>query len=325
MQKHASLRLGIIFRREYAPEALPEFAQAAEKNGFDELWVVEDCAYGGGVAAAAAALACTKTITVGLGILPAPVRNPVFTAMQIATLSRLFPGRFLPGIGHGVARWMRQVGALPPSQLTALREVAISVRALLAGETVHMDGDYVHLDGVRLVHPPEAPPPLSLGVVGPRSLALSGQAADGTILSEYSSPSYVRWARAQIQSGMVNPQRPHRITVFNYACAAESTAAARDRLRPMAAAAIACGKLDAKLRPMGLLEQAKALREKGGLDALISQMPDAWIDALTIAGTPDDWQAALMRLGQPGVQSVVFSPLPDSTPKAVHQFARHLF
>ena len=122
--------LGIMFRREHAPEELPEFAKKAEGAGFDELWVVEDCFYGSGIASATAALANTHTISVGLGIMPVVVRNPVFAAMEIATLARLYPGRFIPGIGHGMAKWMRQIGAFPKSQLAALEEVTYDSTAV---------------------------------------------------------------------------------------------------------------------------------------------------------------------------------------------------
>ena len=86
------VNLGIMFRREHPPEHLPQFARSAQAAGFDEFWVVEDCFYGSGIASAAAALAVTDTIAVGLGIMPAVARNPVFAAMEIATLARLLSG-----------------------------------------------------------------------------------------------------------------------------------------------------------------------------------------------------------------------------------------
>ena len=38
-----------MFRPERPPEELPEFARAAERDGFDELWLVEDCFLAGGL------------------------------------------------------------------------------------------------------------------------------------------------------------------------------------------------------------------------------------------------------------------------------------
>ena len=53
------LSIGVMFRREQAPENLPAYARRVEALGFDELWVVEDCFYTGGIAQAATALAAT--------------------------------------------------------------------------------------------------------------------------------------------------------------------------------------------------------------------------------------------------------------------------
>lgn len=126
--------------------------------------------------ASAAALAWTRRIRVGIGFLPAPLRNVARTAMEIATLCRLFPGRLVPGLGHGVQTWMRQAGARVESPLTLLGEYATALRRLLAGEQVTTNERYVRLDGVRLDRPPDPPPPLLLGGAGPRSLA-AGDAA----------------------------------------------------------------------------------------------------------------------------------------------------
>ena len=154
-----SLDLGIVIRPELDPEGLAGHARAAEAAGFAELWLWEDCFLAGGIAAAATALAATERIAVGLGIMPAPVRNAAFAAMEIAALARLHPGRFHAGLGHGVGEWMHQVGAKPASQLAQLEEMVAAVRALLAGETVTTEGRYVRLRGVALGHPPAAAPP----------------------------------------------------------------------------------------------------------------------------------------------------------------------
>jgi len=93
--------LGFVVRPEHPPEALPRLARAVEDAGFDELWLWEDCFFAGGIATTATALAATSRVKVGLGIMPAPVRNPAFAAMEIAALARMHPGRVMPGFGHG--------------------------------------------------------------------------------------------------------------------------------------------------------------------------------------------------------------------------------
>jgi 5,10-methylenetetrahydromethanopterin reductase len=325
MPSNRSFNLGVMFRREHAPEHLRGFARRAEEAGFDELWVVEDCFYTSGIACAATALASTTSIRVGVGIMPAVVRNPVFAAMEIAGLARLHPGRFLPGMGHGVAAWMRQVGAFPPSQLAALEEVALSIRSLLAGERVTFDGAYVHLDGAELVYPPDPIPPLSLGVRGPKSLALSGRAADGTILAEHAGPDYVAWAREQISSGQREAGRagPHRLTVFAWTCVASQASIARQQLRPLVASALAAGKIDAQVAPMGILPQVRELLESGGLPHLEEAMPDAWIDGLAVVGTPEECRLAIERLVGVGANTVVLVPLPGKSLDELDVFAGH--
>ena len=133
-------KLGVVFTADRPPEELAAFATAAESAGLDELWLWEDCFLTGGIATSATALAATTRITVGLGVMPAVFRNAVAAAMEVATLARLHPGRFVAGLGHGVPAWMEQIGALPPKPVRALEETAVAIRRLLAGESFSVGG-----------------------------------------------------------------------------------------------------------------------------------------------------------------------------------------
>jgi 5,10-methylenetetrahydromethanopterin reductase len=178
-----AVRLGLAFVPHLPPERLRSVAQAVEAAGLDELWVWEDCFKESAIAAAAAALAWTDRITVGIGLMPVPLRNVALCAMEVATLERMFPGRLIAGVGHGVQAWMAQVGAKVDSPLTLLEEYATALRSLLAGERVTVSGRYVSLDDVALDWPPSTPPALMLGGTGPRSLALAARIGDGTMLA----------------------------------------------------------------------------------------------------------------------------------------------
>jgi len=182
MNRVAVPRLGVAFVPHLPPERLRSLARAADTGGLDDLWVWEDCFKQSGVATAATALAWTDRIRVGIGLLPAPLRNVAVAAMEIATLERMFPGRFVAGLGHGVQSWMGQAGARVDSPMTLLTEYTQAVRALLAGEEVTTQGRYVHLDRVRLDWPPATLPSLMLGGSGPKSLALAGRLGDGSML-----------------------------------------------------------------------------------------------------------------------------------------------
>lgn len=200
-----------MFDRELPPEQLVPFArQLDETAAVDDLWVVEDLGWTGGISSAATALAVTSRLRVCIGITPAPLRNAALLAMELANLARMYPGRLVAGIGHGVQPWMRQVGAAAGSPLSLLEETLVSVQALMRGETVTLHGREVFLDGVRLVHPPAVLPPVMAGVLGPRSLALSGRVAQGTILPEGFGPAEVRGALEHIDA------QPHELVVFTH-------------------------------------------------------------------------------------------------------------
>ena len=129
-------------------------ARAAEEAGLAELWLWEDCFWGGAMTLASALLAWTDRLAVGIGVLPVPLRNVALTAMEAAALQRMFPGRVTVGVGHGVQDWMGQVGARAASPLTLLAEYLRALRGLLRGERVTTDGRYVKLDDVALGLPP---------------------------------------------------------------------------------------------------------------------------------------------------------------------------
>jgi alkanesulfonate monooxygenase SsuD/methylene tetrahydromethanopterin reductase-like flavin-dependent oxidoreductase (luciferase family) len=207
---------GVVFRPQSPPERLREVVEAADAAGVGELWLWEDCFWEGGLTAAAAALAWSERLRIGIGLLPVALRNPAVVAMEIATLARLFPDRFVPGLGHGVLDWMGQVGARAESPMTLLREHTAAVRDLLHGHRVDVDGRYVHLDGVALEWPPVQPPPLLLGARGPKTLRLAGESADGVILDAAPTPDDVRAACVEVEAGRAVAGRtdPYQVVVY---------------------------------------------------------------------------------------------------------------
>jgi alkanesulfonate monooxygenase SsuD/methylene tetrahydromethanopterin reductase-like flavin-dependent oxidoreductase (luciferase family) len=202
-------RIGVVFPPWYAPEQLRGAVRAAEDSGVPELWLWEDCFKESGLAAAAAALAWTERLTVGIGLMPVPLRNVALLAMEIATLERLFPGRFRPAVGHGVQSWMGQTGSRVESPLTLLHEHVVALDRLLAGETVTTSGRYVSLDAVALDWPPQRPVPVLSGGVGPRTLEMLGGVAAGVLIDSGNSPADLRAAACLVAAGARAAGRDH--------------------------------------------------------------------------------------------------------------------
>jgi alkanesulfonate monooxygenase SsuD/methylene tetrahydromethanopterin reductase-like flavin-dependent oxidoreductase (luciferase family) len=209
-----SPRVGVVFRPDFRPDSLREIASAAERAGIDELWLWEDCFLQGGIAAAAVALASTDTLTVGIGVLPAPLRNVVTTAMEIATLEAMFPGRIRLAIGHGVQDWMRQAGAAVASPLTLMGEYVAALQDLLAGRSVSVEGRYVRLDDVRLDWPPAQGVPVLIGGTGPKTLRMAGEIASGVLLDSAYTAATVRRAIGHVESGRDARAEPFSTVMF---------------------------------------------------------------------------------------------------------------
>ncbi|MGB9375212.1 MAG: LLM class flavin-dependent oxidoreductase [Jiangellales bacterium] len=279
--------IGATFRPQLPPERLRSVAQAADESGLEELWLWEDCFLEGGVASTAAALAWTRRVRVCVGILPTPLRNVALTAMETATLERMFPGRVALGIGHGVQGWMGQVGARPASPLTLMREYAGALRGLLDGDEVTVEGRHVSLDSVRLDWPPVSAPPLWAAGEGPKTLRLTGEVADGTILTGGTTPGGVHQARTLIDEGRAAAGRSGHHHVIVYV--------------PTAFGAGATERLAAELRQWGFDESADV-----GLAGDAEQVADGvrrWADAgadtvvLQPAGDDPDPEAFMHTAG----------------------------
>jgi alkanesulfonate monooxygenase SsuD/methylene tetrahydromethanopterin reductase-like flavin-dependent oxidoreductase (luciferase family) len=299
----ATPRLGVCFPRELEPGLVVEFAERLETGGVDELWLIEDCFFTAGITLAATALAHSERLTVGIGILPAVTRNAATTAMELATLARLAPGRVVGGLGHGVRAWMEQIGARPASPVTALAEVITAVRSLLAGETVTMHGTTVELREVQLDAAPSPPPPVLAGVRRPKSLAVAGRHADGIILTELTGPSVVRDSIATAAAA-----GPFDVVVYTVVSIDTDRHAARRAIAPFIAENLAHG-LNFGLNSVPFFADLVALLERDGVDGLATA-PDEWWIELGAIGTPDDVAAHVGALADAGATTVAFFPSP---------------
>ncbi|MGI9598790.1 MAG: LLM class flavin-dependent oxidoreductase [Acidimicrobiales bacterium] len=319
-----AIALGNCFHRDHDPATVVTQSRAAEQSGYDEFWVIEDCFFTAGPSLAAASLVATESIGVGIGIMPTAARNPAVTAMEIATLSQLAPGRFHAGIGHGVQSWMAQMNERRASPLTMLSETLSSVRSLLAGERLTVSGRYVTLDDVKLEVPPSPVPKVSAGVRGPKSLAIAGRHADGTIMADFVNPAYLDWAGRQIADGIdgVDDVDGHRITVFATMAIGPDGDEMRAAVAPFLAEICAEAPLSLRMAPF-FDELAQRADGSSWLEA-VSAMPVEWWHDIAAVGTPDDAAEYLGRLERSGADAVALFPNPVDPIGDLTQAIEHL-
>ncbi len=155
---------------------------------------------------------------------------------------------------------------------------------------------------VALETAPASPVPIVLGVKGPRALALAGEVADGVVGSILTSPAHVRRVRS------ITREVPD-LAVLAYLPVAMSDdgTSARDRLRPLLAHYLGVLHGQSILADAGL----GADRTQPFRDALLARrkagelVTDEMIDALAIAGTPDECRSALARFAEAGLDAPV--------------------
>lgn len=302
--------IGMVLGSTIGPAQIATGARSAEQAGFDELWLSEDFFFTGGIAGAVIALAATEQIGVGLGVVSALVRHPALLAMEFSSIASAYPGRFLPGIGLGVPAWMGQMGLMPRSPVTAVRECVTTVKRLLAGQTVSEKGKVFESNGVTLSYRTQTDVPVRMGVTGPKMLRLSGEIADGSILSVGAGIDYLRWARQQIDQGRRRAGRtdPHHITLFTIYAVDRDRARARAAARSTLAFYKAAGARNALTDVAGISDQLENMLTRGGADVVAAEMPEEWVDTMTTSGTPDEVRTKLETLLSAGADSVALVP-----------------
>src|SRR5437764_3495789 len=176
-------------------EAL-EAVQAAERAGYDSVWVAES--YGSDVVSVLAWLAgLTETIQSGGAIMPVPARAPAAAAMAGCTIDALSGGRFIFGFGPSgpqVSEGWYGVPYAKPWGRT--REYIEIVRQIVAREgRLEYQGEHFTLplpdgEGKALklnFHPVRNEIPIFVGAIGRKSVELAAEICDGWI-PIFSSP-----------------------------------------------------------------------------------------------------------------------------------------
>lgn len=316
--------VGYLVLTSTPPEEIAAVSRRVEELGFDELWVAEDYFFYGGFTAVEKALGATERIRVGLGVVSSVARHPAATAMETSNIARSYPGRFRLGIGHGLPAWTDQMGLTPRSPLTCLRECVTGVSELLVGSAVDREGSYFTFRNIALVHPVADTVEILTGVVGPKSLELSGEIADGTVLSVLAGPAYLEAARSSIAVGMSKSGRTsHAVPTFSICAVNADRAAARSAIRPMLAFYIAALTTHSPLITCtGYATEAQKLLDEGGPDRLAEAMPDEWIDQFGIAGDASDVIAGVKRLRDAGASGVVLTFNPETAERELELVSR---
>ena len=188
-----------------------EYAQYAERSGFEAVWQADSRLAREASVPMAAFAATTESLKIGSGVVDIWTRNPARLASMFSTLDDLAPGRIICGLGAWWEPLASKVGVDRRRPLLAMREVVTAVRGLLNNETVTMNGEFVHLDGVELdyVHQERRVKevPIYIGATGMKMMELTGEIADGVVLNYLVSPEYNSRAMEHLEMGAARAGR----------------------------------------------------------------------------------------------------------------------
>jgi coenzyme F420-dependent glucose-6-phosphate dehydrogenase len=190
-----ALRIGYKASAEqFGPRDLVEFAVRAEEVGLDSVTVSDHFLPwrkdGGHAPFSLAWMAAvgerTSRVQLGTSVLTPTFRyNPAVVAQAFATMSLLYDGRVMLGVGTGEALNETAVsGAQWPEfkeRFARLREAVRLMRALWTEEEVSFEGEFYQTVNASIFDRPEKPVPVYVAAGGPVVAKYAGRAGDGFI------------------------------------------------------------------------------------------------------------------------------------------------
>lgn len=167
-------------------DELVDYTVAADKMGVDYVWSAE--AWGmDAIVPLAYVAARTENIKLGTGILQISSRVPSMIAMTAQSLATISNNRFVLGLGVSGPQVVEGLhGASFAHPMGRLRECVEIVRKGLSGERLSYDGKHYLLprpggEGkpIKLSQPPRPDLPIYLATLGPKSMEMTGELANG--------------------------------------------------------------------------------------------------------------------------------------------------
>jgi 5,10-methylenetetrahydromethanopterin reductase len=286
------LRLGVSFDGFVTTGEAMALAKRAVEAGARSLWVAEHLGYREAIATCVAFAIKTP----GAMLVPTAVSPYLWhatpTAMAMATLDEVAPGRVAIAVGTGNPLFLAESGRAVDKPVRAMREFTEALRRLWSGEAVHADGEFVRLAGARLAFRPSAPIPVYIAAIGPDMLRLAGRIGDGVVLSAGLSTASVRQSIALCAEGAAKDARDlgtFRCAGYLFFGVSRDGKEAVDAVRQKLAFVMRNKFLAANIKASGIAvdqESVIAAIARRDIAAAAALVPDEAVEAFAIAGTP---------------------------------------
>ena len=324
-------------------EEAVEFVQAAERAGYDSVWVAES--YGSDVVSVLAWLVPqTETIKLGAAIMQVPARPPAAAAMAGVTIDALSGGRFIFGFGPSgpqVSEGWYGVPYAKPWGRT--REYVEIVRRIVARQDrLEYSGKHYRLplpdgEGKALklnIHPVRERIPIFLGAIGRKSVELAAEIADGWIPIFSSAEAFQETWGEHVEAGLAKGGRSREeleISPTLQVAIDGDLETARNVVK--AGLLLYLGGMGSRktnfyvdLASRFGFEQAatevQSLYLDGKRDEAYNAIPDELVDATSLVGNETEVGEHVERYANAGVDRLIVSPIHVDAAERKHTLER---
>jgi len=317
-----TLQTGLLLLPSRPARELRDLAVLAESLDYDNFWLADERFFR--EVYALLALAATRTTRIRLGpcVTDPFSRHPALTAVAIATLDEISGGRAVFGIGAGVSGF-RELGINAARSAVAIREAVELIRQLLAGQNVTVKGTQVSFDGGRLDFAPgRAGIPIYVASQREAGCRVAGRVADGAIMQGCVAEPLVRFFRETVAEGAQragrDPAHVELVARINV-CVSDDVDDARNAMRPTVVRSLVAQRPDFFTFRTAGLELSEPLRAQvlalpythdvAPLTRVARLVPDAFVDAVTLAGSAAEVAKGVARLVRCGIGQLMVYPV----------------
>ena len=285
----------------------------AEENGFDDVWF-SDAMAPDSLTMVAAVAPYTHRMRVGVAVTPVYTRTPAVFAATANVLGQLLPGRFVLGLGSSSQAIMERFNGIEMTKpLTRVKETAIMVRSMLAGERSNFDLSTLRSRGYRQEALPE-PPPIYLAALRPKMIEMAAEYGDGVVFNLWPQKALPRMLEHVEIGAKRAGKRIEDIEIVNryLVMVTDDVEAAKARFRTHYTPYYANPVYNNFLKWAGYADEAEGILagwEARDRELSTRSITDEMIDTVCVIGHADRVHRRIREDAEVGIDTTIVSPI----------------
>jgi 5,10-methylenetetrahydromethanopterin reductase len=295
------VKFGVRIENDWTTAQQLEYAQKAERLGFDGLWAEGNPFKREPFSMLGVLARETERIELGLAVASVYFVHPLIMASLAATVDELSGGRMRLGVGCSSTHALDPLGLRQKKPVATVREAVELIRALLRGGPQNYEGERYSLKEVGLTGATGRPIPIYAAGEAPRMQTMIAEVADGLIFP-VANEEYNRRALENVAAGLASAGRSRadfRVVAYARFWMTDDLRADEELLRPLAA------RLIYRVSP--------AARAQAGFDEEVAagyvadpwSIPEEVMHELIVIGGTERALAGVQELADAGFDEVV--------------------